>query len=102
MQPRFQNNFVENKKVVIKYKEKLFTQEQVKTKFLVYGKDKETTNMHQIYKGKNDKELLQAIMELWEMISVYEMLPTNATNPTLTPERTRATSETGKMYEKKI
>ena len=51
-QPRFQNNFVENEKVVIKYKENAFTEEQVKTKFLVYGEEKETTYMHQIYKGK--------------------------------------------------
>ena len=59
---------MENEKVVRKYKVNTFSEEQVKTKFLVYGEDKETTYMHQSYKGKNDEDLLQAIIELWEMI----------------------------------
>ena len=78
--------------MVIKYKENLFTQGQVKTNFLVYGEYKETTCMHQLYKGKNNKELLQAIIKLWEMIDEYKMLQTNAANPVLMPERTRATN----------
>ena len=81
---KFQNNFVENEKVVIKYKVNSFSKEQVKTKFLVYGEDKETTYTHQSYKGKNDEELLQATIKLWEMIDEYKMQE-------LTPERTRAT-----------
>ena len=78
--------------VVIKYKVNSFSKDQVKTKFLVYGEDKETTYMHQSYKGKNNEELLQEIIKLWEMIDKYEMLPTHATTPELTPERTRATN----------
>ena len=78
--------------MVIKYKENLFTKEQGKTNFLVYRDDKETTYMCQIYKGKNKKELLQAFIELWEMIDKYEMFPTHATTSVLTPDRTRASN----------
>ena len=45
---KFQNNsFVENEKVVIKYQDANMSDDEVKTKFYVYGETNETTVMHQ-------------------------------------------------------
>ena len=43
---------MDNKKVALKYKEAAMSKEPVKTKFVIYGQEKETTYTHQAYKGK--------------------------------------------------
>ena len=61
-------SFVENEKVVLKYKEAAISKEPVKTKFCIYGQDKETTCTHQAYKGKINEEILKAMVQLWDII----------------------------------
>ena len=75
--------------MVIKYKKGKITDDELKFKFLVYGKRSKTTVMLQTYEGKSDEELLSVIMKYWDVVEEYEMLPAIENAPELTRRRLR-------------
>ena len=50
------------------------------------------TYTHQTYEGKSNEELLKAIVQLWDMINEYDMLPKDKSAPNQAPTRTRNTN----------
>ena len=78
---------------MLKYKEAAMSKEPVKTKFLIYGQDKETTYIHQAYEVKSNEEILKAIVQLWDMINKYDMLPEDKSDLKRLQEKETATQK---------
>ena len=83
------NGFLEDEKVVIKYKKPQIKEDDLKVKFYVYNEEHETTCVIQSFEGNSDEELLSAIIKYWDMVEEYNMLPTDEDEPEVAPARLR-------------